>query len=58
MERIVSASPTLNAAYLQRLDQMQADIARIVTRERQMRADHAPTPTPHPKLSSGLPLPA
>lgn len=34
MERIVSASPTLNAAYLQRLDQMQADIARIVhTRE-------------------------
>jgi AcrR family transcriptional regulator len=32
MERIVSATPVLNAAYLQRLDQMQAEIAQIVRR--------------------------
>jgi len=48
MERIVSASPTLNAAYLQRLDQMQAEIARIV-RDREhaagrTRADTDPSP--------------
>jgi AcrR family transcriptional regulator len=48
LERIVSASPTLNAAYLQRLDQMQAEIARIV-RDREhdagrTRADTDPTP--------------
>jgi AcrR family transcriptional regulator len=48
MERIVSASPTLNAAYLHRLDQMQAEIARIV-RDREdeagrPRADRDPSP--------------
>jgi AcrR family transcriptional regulator len=37
MERIVSASPALNAAYLQRLDQMQAEIAGIV-RDREHQA--------------------
>ncbi|WP_171057995.1 TetR/AcrR family transcriptional regulator [Modestobacter altitudinis] len=37
MERIVSASPALNAAYLQRLDQMQSDLATIV-RDREEQA--------------------
>jgi AcrR family transcriptional regulator len=48
MERIVSTTPTLNAAYLQRLDQMQAEIAGIV-RDREhasgrTRPDTDPTP--------------
>jgi AcrR family transcriptional regulator len=39
MERIVSTSPVLHAAYLQRLHRMQSDIADVV-RQRALRAGH------------------